>query len=399
MPKIDRQILLVATAVFLSLGCALAAQEPTATLQPVVAEPSSTDLPPTATPIPLTNTPMPPTATIEHFTRPDEPSGRYLFMTDSDSSITAGELRASGGDEFSKNRFERPFSAEGMQYRIDLDLLSAEVAFDDDWIYFDLEIGGPGSGGFAGTYAIELDLDADGDGDWLISAAEPQSSDWSTDGVRAWNDLNDDIGGENPMQPDSGPAVGDGYEAVPFDQGLGSDSDAAWARLVENHVQIAIRRTLIDGDSAFLWGGWAMQVDTLTEIFDLNDRFSFGEAGSPLITSDQYPVKELALVDNTCRMYFGFTPSGSEPGLCLVFGTIQNCTFHPLRMEPGGVMIGGQQEGGSILTNVFPGAYQIFDLNVFDINDMNPLILSVTLHAGEVVQVVTDGNGETWACP
>lgn len=398
MVKTDRDIVLVSAAIVLSLGCALTAQDPAATLPPVIAEPSSTDPPPTETAIPPTSTLVPPTATIEHFTRPDEPPARYLFITDSNSSITAGEQRASGGDEYTKNRFERPFSAEGMQYRIDLDLLSAEVAFNDTWIYFDLEIGGPGSGGFAGTYAVELDLDADGDGDWLIGAVNPETADWSTDGVRAWTDLNDDIGGENPMQPDPAATAGDGYESVPFDQGLGSDSDAAWVRLVENHVQIAFKRTLIDTDSAFLWGAWAMGADTLAEVFDLNDRFSFGEAGSPLITSEQYPLKEVALVDNTCRMYFGFTPSGSEPGLCLVFGTIQNCTFHPLRMEPGSVMIGGQQEAGSILTNVFPGAYQFYDLNVLE-DDMNPLILSVTLHAGEVIQVVTDGNGTTWSCP
>ena len=30
----------------------------------------------------------------------------------------------------------------------------------------------------------------------------------------------------------------------------------------------------------------------------------------------QYPLKQLAELDNTCRWSVGFTPDGTEPGLC-----------------------------------------------------------------------------------
>ncbi|MCD4673888.1 MAG: hypothetical protein K8R77_14600 [Anaerolineaceae bacterium] len=55
-----------------------------------------------------------PTATIVHLTQPGEfPGGRESGMTDPDSSSTAGQNRASRGENFAVNLFERPFSAEG----------------------------------------------------------------------------------------------------------------------------------------------------------------------------------------------------------------------------------------------------------------------------------------------
>jgi hypothetical protein len=49
-----------------------------------------------------------------------------------------------------------------------------------------------------------------------------------------------------------------------------------------------------------------------------------------------YPIKALAEVDNTCRWAVGFTPTGSEPGICpvpatptpIVPGTISGVIFH-----------------------------------------------------------------------
>jgi hypothetical protein len=50
--------------------------------------------------------------------------------------------------------------------------------------------------------------------------------------------------------------------------------------------------------------------------FDYNDYFTSAEAGSPVSGSSTYPLKELALVDNTCRWSVGFEPTGNEPGVC-----------------------------------------------------------------------------------
>jgi len=45
-------------------------------------------------------------------------------------------------------------------------------------------------------------------------------------------------------------------------------------------------------------------------------------------------------VDNACRMYQGFTPTGSEPGIGAVFSAVQNCAIHPLLMVPANVILG-----------------------------------------------------------
>jgi hypothetical protein len=51
-------------------------------------------------------------------------------------------------------------------------------------------------------------------------------------------------------------------------------------------------------------------------LFDYNDHLNLRQAGSPLSTSPDYPLKRLASVDNTCRWAFGFAPRGVEAGLC-----------------------------------------------------------------------------------
>ena len=72
-----------------------------------------------------------------------------------------------------------------------------------------------------GSCSRGIDLDADGDGDWLITSNMPDDGAWTTDGVRAWYDANDDVGGETPMGADPPPQDGDGFEMLSFDQGQG----------------------------------------------------------------------------------------------------------------------------------------------------------------------------------
>jgi hypothetical protein len=335
--------------------------------------------------------------------QPAEPEEVYLLLQDANSFDSSTEGRAIGGDNFLINRFERPFTQEEMQYLPHLDIQTVSTHVDEEWIYFSIDLHGPSPdiGGFPATYGIELDLDVDGDGDWLISVSNPTSASWTVNEVKAWNDNNDNVGDSTPLRPDPG-SESDGYELLVFNAGLGNDPDAAWARVTpeeQNRIQIAVRRSLLGGDATFLWSGWAQVEDLQVHLFDYHDHVSFEEAGSPLANSDDYPLKQLAQVDSTCRMYFGFTPTGSEPGLCVVFGTVQNCTFHPMQMTPGNVLIDGQQGGTSILGNVLPGSYQFYNQNVVDNNNQNPLVHSARVRPGSLVQIVTDGNGETWACP
>ncbi len=168
-----------------------------------------------------------------------------------------------------------------------------------------------------GQYAVEIDPNRDGRGEWLIRADGPTSTDWTMEGVRAWNDANTDVGGTIALSTDTG-NHGDGYETLVFDQGTGDLIDGAWARVTPEDptsVQIAFKLSMIGNASKYAMGAWAgTNLDPAQ--FDHNDLMTHVEAGSPLTGYYVYPLKALAEIDNTCRLAIGFSPTGKEPGLC-----------------------------------------------------------------------------------
>jgi hypothetical protein len=283
---------------------------------------------PTASPAP-TETPIPPTATftatpIQHISRPaDAPPARISWMKDRDSSISAAQHQPGGGDDFSKNQYERPFSPNTQEtYYPDIDIYESSLSHDATWVYvaINLKDTDPQSGTLDGMYAVEIDLNQDGRGDVLVTAEKP-GIDWSTDRVKIFKDTNNNVGNNKPLLSDP-PQTGDGYETLVFDQGIGADSDAAWARVStanNNVVWIAFKKTEINNDMQFLWGAWAERMVKNPAWLDYNDHFTFDEAGSPLPGLTQYyPMKALAELDNTCRWSVGFQATGSEPGICYV---------------------------------------------------------------------------------
>ncbi len=264
------------------------------------------------------------TPTIVHLTQPGEPPTRESWMFDSDSSTTAAERRASRGEYYQINFLERPFNANSMDtYFPDLDIKEASLARGGGWVYVTIKLVGQRSGGgLQGTYGAELDLDMDGRGDWLILATAPGGA-WSTERVKVYQDANHDVGDGSPNQSDP-PQNGDGYETLVFDQGLGSDPDAAWARVAPgdaSSAQIAFKNSLISSDGEFLWGAWADQGLVNPGWFDYIDHFSHDEAGSSISGLPQYPLKAVAELDNTCRWTVGFTADGDEPGVCPIPAT------------------------------------------------------------------------------
>ena len=283
---------------------------------------SPTDTQPAAT---LTSTTGPTSTPIVHVMKPADPPVSISSISDNNSSTTAAQRRANGGDSFNINLFERPFTSNAMEYQPDLDITSAKLSEYEAWVYVTITVSGKNpAGGLTGDYGAEVDVNMDGRGDLLVMAAKPGPA-WSTDGVRLWTDPNKDVGSAHPVISDP-PASNDGYETLAFNAGVGADPDAAWARLSPSDpttVQIAFKAVLINNADKYMWGAWAMDDSTLNPAwFDFNDHFTPAQAGSPLIEDTQnYPLKALAKIDNTCRWVVGFAPTGAEPGICPVPAT------------------------------------------------------------------------------
>jgi hypothetical protein len=113
----------------------------------------------------------------------------------------------------------------------------------------------------------------------------------------------------------------------------GADPDIAWVRInagVQATVQFAFKRS---------WSGSVFMLGVLADAgwkdpgkLDYVDRLPIAEAGSPVKDNQNYPLKGLFLVDNTCRDAFGFEPTRYEPQICPVEPTP---TRGPREPEPG----------------------------------------------------------------
>jgi hypothetical protein len=281
---------------------------------------TATTIPNTAAAVPTVITIMP---TIVHLMEPaDFPAAMLSNILDTNTAPVASQKRTTGGDSFNNNLFERPFSADMATYYPDLDVQSASLGTDATWYYVAIVLAGQSTGGgLSKDYAVELDLDGDGRGDMLIVAQDPGAA-WSVNGVQVYTDPDKNVGGKTPILSDPPPQTGQGYYDLVFNAGVGSDPDAAWARLDPSNsavVQIAFKRALINSSGHFLWGAWAMDPSMFHPgWFDYDDHFTAAQAGSPLVNDPNYPLKALYEVDNTCRWAVGFTPTGNEPGICPV---------------------------------------------------------------------------------
>lgn len=281
---------------------------------------AATVAPPTESEPTATLTLEPPTPTVTHVTIPGSPGGVNSFMTDRSSAALASERR-SIGDNFDILMFERPFTTTTMDYQGYLDITRGELSAASPWIYVTVSLEQAPPAGSTAWYAVEVDTDIDGRGDFLVVGAAPGRTDWTTDGVQVFRDSNNDVGGANPITANAPPQSGNGYDDRIFDQGQGTDPDLAWIRISPSdpaRVQIAFKNAAIGSPDKFVWGVAADDAVKHADWFDYNDHFSPSEAGSPTSGSSLYPVKALASVDNTCRWAYGFTPVGTEPGICPV---------------------------------------------------------------------------------
>jgi hypothetical protein len=248
------------------------------------------------------------------------PEKRADHAGDVDSHTNANKRAVSGGDVFVEGLYERPFNSDTMDtYFPYLDIVDTQGFLDDTWGYATITLQNSDSeGALAGQYAVELDLSKNGHGEWLIRVLRPSAADWSTKGVQAWKDPDGDVGANIALTADEGAPGGDGYETLVFDQGQGDLQDGAWARIDPNDpnaVDFAFKLSMIGSPDSYAMGSWAGSVID-PELFDHNDHMTHIQAGSPNPGYEVYPLKQLAEIDNTCRLAIGFAPTGKEPGLC-----------------------------------------------------------------------------------
>lgn len=234
------------------------------------------------------------------------------------NSIDYADEHVTYGDQYRMNIIERPFTANDMIYQGTIDLVRVNLKVGPTWTYaiIYLAVDLPESGTM--KYGLEIDLDENGRGDLLIQTGVPATIDWSVKDVQVYQDVDGDVGGLSPMKNDE-PVEGlNGYESLLFDSGEGEDPDLVWVRRNPDDtksLQIAYKTDLI-GYTGYLWSAWADDGLKAIDYRDYNDRFTEESAGNPYPGSPIYPIKSLYLYDSTCRSYFGFTPTGDEPGLC-----------------------------------------------------------------------------------
>ena len=232
--------------------------------------------------------------------------------------VASSAIAAPYGDTYKLNRLERPFLKD-MTYVPEMDIVSFNLSQDADWYYISIELNGKDPNNSLGIdYGVEIDLDADGFGDYVIWAHSPYTPAWSTSTVQVFKDSNHDSGGLSSSQADAS-STGNGYDTLVFDGGASQndDPDLAWVRMdagLKATIQFAFKKSMTG--SFFMLG--VVSDAGLKDIskFDYNDHFKEAEAGSPEQSKNNYPLKALYAVDNTCWQAYGITTTGYEPKLC-----------------------------------------------------------------------------------
>jgi len=259
------------------------------------------------------------------------PSERSNHAGDYDSSPMAQKKQVASGDYFTAGEYERPFNANTMDvYYPNIDIVDTMVYQDEARIFGVMQVKELKKS--EGRYALELDTDVDGYGDYLVLVSNPASEDWSSAGAQLFEDANNDVGKPKAVISDKS-VSGDGFETMVFDASAGKESDTVYARISPddaNVIEIAVLREAVGDPSKYLIGMWAGFSLLDSSLFDINDHFTHEQAGAANPGYENYyPIKQVAEIDNSCRMVVGFAPSGSEPGICQQAGPVDNTGAAP----------------------------------------------------------------------
>ena len=246
---------------------------------------------------------------------PSDPEYIEGEVEDVNSSKFASEKRVVAGDSYLSNFFERPFTAETMEYLPDIDIQYGYISSDENFFIYTIVLAGVNmqTNTLVGNYGVEMDIDADGRGDYSFWIQNPTSTEWTAENVRIFNDTNSDVGGTDKYTSDT--SHGNGYDL----ELANTNAEAAFARVLPDYpaiVQIAVHRRLVEEPEEFLWGVWADNGLQNPGLFDYDDHYTYEQAGSPISGNVNYPLAQVHSCDNTCRRPYGFYPGYRIPNMC-----------------------------------------------------------------------------------
>ncbi len=324
--KKPARVLLILLAVLTLNACNLFAKSSTSASTPA----GTTALPASATPK-AANTAAAATAAFMGSQPNEPPTLLASWLTDPRTPAATSNGYAIAGDDFLHNQYERPFD-KNLAYRPDLDILTASLSLDSQWLYLSIQLAGTDTGKqtLDACYGAEIDVNLDGRGDFVVWATPPFTTTWTRDNLTVYGTTTNMVGGLTPLLSDA-PWKGATYDKILFDGKTDMKVNAAWARVSPKDptiLQIAFTLDILQKPPHFLWGAWADDGIKDPSKFDYNDAFTKKEAGSAFKWDADYPPKALNSVDNTCRAPYGFKPKGNEPGICQIQTT-------PVPQKPG----------------------------------------------------------------
>jgi len=307
-----------AEPVAIASKAASATPESVPTAKPEATKPAT----PTAT--------LPPVEPVTHVTIPSAGTSDRATAHDNENSLFFDTKKVKTGDEFFKDRFERPFTSVDMAYLPDLDIVNFSINSDDKFFYVKISFVSLDkmTQTLTGFYGVEIDRNADGRSEMLIVTHPPYNEEeFSADNVAAYLDVNGDVGGGNINRPDD--LGSDGFEKTIFDLRRGvypkDDPDLVWVRQTTDGnlpaVEIAFEKWIFQGGKeAFMWSvvSSGSAIDPAKSYY--HDHYTAEQAGAANSDDPNYPIKELSALDNTCRVPLGFQATGSEPLGCYVKG-------------------------------------------------------------------------------
>ncbi len=273
--------------------------------------------------------PLPPIEPVVHFIIPSTGTSDRATAHDNENSLFYDTKKVKTGDEFYKNRFERPFTSIDMAYLPDLDIVNFSITSDEKFFYINISMVELDSAtqSLTGFYGVEIDRNADGRAEVLLTTHPPYSTEFTADNVAAYLDVNSDVGGAIINRPDDYPS--DGFETTIFDlrQSINPEGnpDLVWVRQTTDGtlpaVEIAFDRQMFkDGKEAFMWSVLSSDAAINPANLYYHDHFTAEQAGAANTDDSNYPIKDLAAMDNTCRVPLGFQAIGTEPLGCFVKG-------------------------------------------------------------------------------